>query len=79
MKIGRTEKFSNHSFKSASEKSGFVFLAFAMFSTALPNQLPPDLCSAARTFDLSTCSATFARLKKLLNALTSEIVWESVS
>ena len=79
VKTGRTEKLSSQFCKSLVEKSLPSCWALAIFSIALPSQEPSDLCSAANSLDLLTCSATFAKLKKLLNALTKEIVWESVS
>ena len=76
---GRTEKLSSQFCKSLVEKSLPSRWALAIFSIALPSHEPSDLCSTARSFDRFTCSATFAKLKKLLNARTREIVCESVN
>jgi hypothetical protein len=76
VKTGRTEKLFNQSCRSVTENS-LLFNDFSIFETAWLIQLPPACLSFAKTFTRSTCSATFAKLKYVLNALTNEAVFST--
>ena len=76
VKTGRTEKLLNQVCRSESENS-LLFNDCSILDTAWPIQVPRDSFSLANIFTRSTCSATLAKLKYVLKALTSDAIFST--